>query len=407
MPSTSKRSQNAYASPIRKLAPFALAAEAKGRKVYYLNIGQPDILTPKSALRAIQNLTEKVVKYAPAEGLLSYRQKLTGYYAEHGIAVGAEDIMITTGASEAIFFAMMACLDEGDEVIVPEPFYAIYNGFAEMAKVKIRPITSSISDGFQLPDTEAFESVINEKTKAILICNPNNPTGCVYAGQALAELGALVRKHDLFLIADEVYREFCYDGQVFHSVLNLPGLSEHAVVIDSISKRFSSCGARVGALVTRNKDIHERAVKYARFRLSPPVLGQILGEGTLDETPEYMTSVKAAYAERRELLYKRLSGIEGVTCYLPGGAFYCFVKLPIADAEHFCQWILEEFEYEGQTVMLAPGAGFYATEGLGKDEIRIAYVLNVEDLNRAMDCLEAALSFYRTKVRPASAVFPA
>jgi len=394
MPQISKRGETVYASPIRKLAVFANQAEDRGRHVYYLNIGQPDIKTPEAALQKVRNFDLKVVKYAPAEGILSYRKRLIDYYREFEIELQANQIVVTTGASEAILFMMMSCLDAGDEVIIPEPFYAIYNGFAQMANISIRPITSQIETGFSLPQVADFERVLTSKTKAIFLCNPNNPTGCLYSKEELMALATFVKKHGLFLFCDEVYREFCYDGQAFFSVLNLPEMEDNVVVVDSISKRFSACGARVGAMVSRNPRVLESVVKYARFRLSPPLLGQWLAAGTIDEKPDYMETVKAEYDIRRKVLHERLKAMPGVTCYLPGGAFYCFVRLPVADTEDFCQWLLEDFEYKGQTLMLAPGAGFYATPGLGKDEVRIAYVLNSADLNKAMDCLERALKVY-------------
>jgi len=376
MPQISNRGQKAYDSPIRSLIPFADAAEAKGRKVYYLNIGQPDIPTPTNAIDAVRNIEMPVLKYAPALGNTSYREKLTDYYRRFEVDLSPANIMVTTGASEAIFLAMMSCLDEGDEVIIPEPFYAIYNGFSNISKVKIVPITCQIENGFQLPETADFERVITKRTKAIFICNPNNPTGCLYSETALKELAMIVKKHNLFLFVDEVYREFCYDNQAFFSSLNLLGLEENVVVLDSISKRFSACGARVGAMVTRNQAVMDAAVRFARYRLSPPGLGQILAEATIDTPSSYMNEVREEYDLRRLTLFERLSKMEGITCYRPGGAFYNFIKLPIDDAGKFCKWLLTDFEYEGATVMISPGEGFYATAGLGKQEVRIAYVSN-------------------------------
>ena len=395
MPLISNRGQKAYDSPIRSLIPFAEAAEKRGTEVIYLNIGQPDIPTPANALAAVKNMDAQVVKYAPALGNTGYREKLTEYYRRFDIDLTADRIMVTTGASEAVFLAMMSCLDEGDEIIVPEPFYAIYNGFSNIAKVKIVPLTCHIENGFKLPQVSDFEKVITKRTKAVFICNPNNPTGCLYSEKALRELATLVKRHNLFLFADEVYREFCYDGQEFFSALNLPGLEENVVVLDSISKRFSACGARVGALVTRNRGVIEAAVRFARYRLSPPSLGQILAEATIDTPPAYMQETVAEYDRRRVTLFERLQKIPGVVSYRPGGAFYNFVKLPIEDSEHFCKWLLTDFSHQGTTVMLAPGTGFYATRGKGKDEVRIAYVLNSADLHRAMDALEAALAVYQ------------
>lgn len=394
MPAISGRGQKAYDSPIRTLIPFADAAEKRGTEVIYLNIGQPDIETPQNALAAVKNYDDRVIKYAPALGNTSYREKLPEYYRRFGIDVAPDDIMITTGASEAILLTMLSCLDEGDEIIVPEPFYAIYNGFSNIAKVKIVPLLCTVDDGYKLPQPADFERVITKRTQAIFICNPNNPTGCLYSERALQELAVLVKRHDLFLIADEVYREFCYDGQEFFSILNLPGLEKNAVVADSISKRYSACGARIGSLVTRNAEVISAAVKYARYRLSPPGLGQILAEATIDTPPAYMAEVVAEYDRRRVALYERLRKMPGVVSYRPGGAFYNFVQLPIDDSDRFCKWLLTDFSYHGTTVMLSPGTGFYATPGLGKNEVRIAYVLNVKDLNRAMDVLEAALEEY-------------
>lgn len=394
MPQISNRADKAYDSPIRSLIPFANAAEAGGTKVYYLNIGQPDIPTPPNAIDAVRQVEMPVLEYAPSLGNTSYREKLVEYYQRFDVDLSSDDIMITTGASEAIFLAMMACLDEGDEMIIPEPFYANYNGFSNIAKVKIVPIVCQIENGFQLPEIADFESVITKKTKAIFICNPNNPTGCLYSETALKELAALVKKYNIFLFVDEVYREFCYDNQAFFSALNLLGLEKNVVVMDSISKRFSACGARIGSMVTRNQEIIEAAVRFARYRLSPPGLGQILAEAAIDTPSSYITEAREEYDLRRLTLFERLSKIEGITSYLPGGAFYNFIKLPVDDAGKFCKWLLTDFSYNGSTLMISPGEGFYATAGLGKQEVRIAYVLNVNDLNQAMDCLEAGLKVY-------------
>ncbi|MFT4761003.1 MAG: aspartate aminotransferase [Paraglaciecola sp.] len=394
MPNISNRGANTYASPIRKLSGFANQAKAAGKYVYHLNIGQPDIATPTIALEKIKNLDLTVVEYAPAEGIRSYREALVDYYKAFDINVTADQILITTGASEAILFSMLSCMDAGDEIIIPEPFYAIYNGFSQMSNLTILPITSYLETGFKLPEVTEFEQVITEKTKAIFICNPNNPTGCLYSKENLIALAKLANKHDLFLFVDEVYREFCYDDGEFFSALNIEGMEENVVVMDSISKRFSACGARVGALVTRNQEVLDTVVRFSRLRLSSPTLGQILAEATLSEPPAYIEMARSEYDLRRKTVYERLSKIEGVDCYLPGGAFYCFVRLPVADSEHFCQWLLEEFTYQNKTVMLAPGGGFYASKGLGYNEVRIAYVLNVKDLHGAMDCLEEALRIY-------------
>lgn len=394
MPTVSKRCQNVPLSPFRKLVPFADQAKARGTKVYHLNIGQPDIETPAAALRKVRESDMKILAYSPAVGISSYRNKLVQYYRNFNIDVTADQVLVTTGASEAIQFAFLSCLDDGDEVIIPEPFYANYNGFAQMSGVCIKPITCHLNTGFALPDVNAFESVITPKTKAIFITNPNNPTGCFYPEKVLKELAELVRKLDLFLIVDEVYREFCYDNQEFYSVLNLESIPENTIVIDSISKRYSACGARIGALVTRNEGVLESVTKYAKLRLSPPGLAQILAEATLEMNDDYIRSVSEEYDRRRRVVYHRLQQIPGVISYMPGGAFYCFARFPVQSAEDFCRWLLEEFEYEGSTVMLSPGEGFYATPGLGKDEVRLAYVLNTSDLNKAMDCLEKALEVY-------------
>lgn len=394
MPNISERGKNAYSSPIRKLSSFADNAKKEGKHVFHLNIGQPDIKTPIAALEKIKNINLDVLAYGPAEGLLSYREKLVSYYKRFDLDLKPENFLITTGASEAILFAMLSCMDEGDEIIIPEPFYALYNGFSEIAHINVVPIPTMIENGFALPEISEFEKRISPRTKAIFICNPNNPTGCVYDNGALKNLAALVKEYDLYLIADEVYREFCYDGEKFQSILSFPEIEENAIVIDSISKRFSSCGARVGALVSKNKLLLDTVLRFARYRLCPPGLGQILAEGTLDESLEYSHLVKAEYDKRRKLLFHRLNSIPGIQCYLPKGAFYCFVKLPIKNAEHFCQWLLEDFDYQGNTIMLAPGEGFYSTKGMGIDEVRIAYVLNENDLNQAMDCLEKAIEVY-------------
>jgi len=394
MPKISNRGTNTYASPIRKLSGYANQAKAAGKHVYHLNIGQPDIATPKIAIEAIKNLNLDIVGYAPAEGIPSYREALVSYYKKFNINVTSDQILITTGASEAILFSMLSCMDAGDEIVIPEPFYAIYNGFSQMSNLTIVPITSQLETGFKLPEIAEFEAVITEKTKAIFICNPNNPTGCLYSKENLIALAELAKKHDLYLFVDEVYREFCYDGGEFFSALNIPNMEENVVVMDSISKRFSACGARIGALVTRNQEVLNTVVKFSRLRLSSPTLGQILAEATLLEPPAYIEMAREEYDLRRKVVYERLSKMKGVDCYLPGGAFYCFARLPISDCEHFCQWLLEDFSFNNKTVMLAPGAGFYATPGLGNDEVRIAYVLNVKDLHGAMDCLEEALRVY-------------
>ena len=399
MPSISKRGGTVPMSPFRKLIPFADKAKAAGKHVYHLNIGQPDIETPAYALQKVRETTFKILEYSPAEGNASYRRKLTEYYKKFGIDVNADEVIVTTGASEAIQFALLACLDPGEEVIIPEPFYANYNGFAQIANVSIRPITSHIETGYALPDIAAFESMITPKTRGIFITNPSNPTGTFYSRETLEGLAALARKYGLFLFADEVYRDFCYDDNTFFSILNIPGIEQHAILIDSISKRYSACGARVGALVTRNQDVLGAVLRYAKLRLSPPGFGQILAEATLEMEDTYINEGKEEYRRRRDVVYARLSQMPGVVSYRPGGAFYCFAKFPVDSAEHFCQWLLEEFEYNGATVMLSPGEGFYATPGLGVDEARLAYVLNCHDLEAAMDCLEAALKEYPGRIQ--------
>ena len=394
MPIVSERGRHAYASPIRKLEDAAQAAVEAGKRIYHLNIGQPDIPTPPEAVAALQQTDLKVLAYGPARGLLSYRKRLTEYYRRHQIELDYQNIIVTTGASEAIYLSLLTICDPGDEIVVPEPFYAIYNGFAQTTGIRIVPVPSYLADGFALPDTPAFEAVITERTKAILLCNPNNPTGCLYPESKLRELAELVQRHDLFLVCDEVYREFNYGDEPFFSVLQIPELEQHAVVLDSISKRYSSCGARVGAVVSRNMVLLDNLIKFGRFRLCPPGLGQILAEATLDVGPEYLDRAIEEYRRRRDVLIDRLRQIDGVECYLPGGAFYAFARLPVESTEDFCRWLLTDFSHQNETIMLAPGAGFYATPGRGADEVRIAYVLKTEDLERAMEILELALKKY-------------
>ncbi len=394
MPSISQRNTAAHSSPIRKLTPFADQAKKVGKKVWHLNIGQPDILSPENALQAVRDNTLPILAYSPSAGIATYRNKLPAYYRKFGISITPDDILVTTGASEALFFTFLACLDAGQAVLTPEPFYANYLGFADMAGVRIRPIPTRIDTGFALPAVEEFHEALGPDVKAILLCNPNNPTGTLYPEPMLRALAEMALARDLFLVVDEVYREFCYSDTPFFSALNLPGLESHVVVIDSVSKRFSACGARVGAVVSRNHVLLAALHKYAETRLSPPTYGQLFAEATLDTPDVYFTTVKAEYQRRRDLLVRRLQAIPGVVCYRPEGAFYVFAQLPIDDADRFCQWLLEVFSYENQTVMLAPGAGFYATPGRGRQEVRIAYVLNCDDLNRAMDCLEQALLAY-------------
>lgn len=397
MPKVSHRSETVPLSPFRKLIPLADKAKAAGRHVYHLNIGQPDIKTPPRAVEQFRNIDWKVLEYSPSNGIASYREALTGYYARFGVELSAENILVTTGGSEAILFFMLACLDPGDEIIVPEPFYANYNGYAHIADVRVVAITSYIEDGFSLPSPEAFANKITRRTRAIMITSPNNPTGACYSEEEMSSLAKIVKENDLFLCADEVYREFAYETPL-RSVLQIPGLEEHAIVIDSVSKRYSATGARVGALVCRNLDILASVDRFAKLRLSPPGLGQMLSECMLQDDTAYLAGVKEDYQARRNTVYRRLQGMPGVFSYRPGGAFYCFARFPITDSEDFCRWLLEDFEHEGATVMLAPGPGFYATPGLGRDECRIAYVLNVDDLEKAMDCLEAALLVYPGRV---------
>ncbi|MFM6968936.1 MAG: pyridoxal phosphate-dependent aminotransferase [Sediminibacterium sp.] len=389
----SKRGTEMPASPIRKLVPFAEAAKKRGTKVYHLNIGQPDIETPKLVLDAVRHSDFKVLEYSHSAGNESYRKKLVGYYKSVGVDVNEKQIIITTGGSEAILFGFMACLDAGDEVIIPEPFYANYNGFAVEAGVTVVPITSHIENGFALPPIEAFEAKITPRTKAIVICNPNNPTGYLYSASEMEQLKNIIVKHNLYLFSDEAYREFCYEGKQI-SALHLTGVDEHVVIMDTISKRYSACGGRIGAFITKNQALLDATMKFAQARLSPPSFAQIAGEAAIDLPANYFDDTKAEYKSRRDLIVTRLNAMEGVFCPNPGGAFYAMAKLPIDDAEKFCQWLLEDFAFENQTVMLAPATGFYGTPGLGKQEVRLAYVLNLEDINKAMDCLEAALKVY-------------
>lgn len=397
MPHISQRGVHMPPSPIRKLVPYAEAAKKRGLKVYHLNIGQPDIETPPAILDAVKHADMKVLEYSHSAGFESYRKKLVEYYKRNDIQVNHDQVIVTTGGSEAILFAIMSCLDPGDEIIIPEPFYANYNGFSTASGVEIVPIHSGIEDGFALPSIDAFEKAITPRTKAIMICNPNNPTGYLYSREELEILKKICLEHDLFLLSDEAYREFCYDGRRHISALSLEGLEQHAILLDTISKRYSACGARIGAFVTHNQEVLNAAMKFAQARLSPPSFEQILGEAAVDLPADYFDGVHAEYTARRDLLVKRLEAMEGVTCPLPGGTFYAMAKLPVDDSEKFCQWLLESFSHNGATVMMAPAAGFYATKGRGKDEVRLAYVLNTQDINDAMDCLEAALKEYNRK----------
>ena len=381
------------ASPIRKLVPFAEAAKKKGIKVYHLNIGQPDIETPKHCLDAVKNCDIKVLEYSHSAGNESYRKKLVQYYSRNNINITPEEIIITTGGSEAILFGLLACMDAGDEVIIPEPFYANYNGFAIEANVVVKPISSSIETGFALPPIEEFEKAITPRTKAIMVCNPNNPTGYLYSAAEMETLKQIVLKHNLFLFADEAYREFCYQG-THASAMHLDGAEENVILLDTISKRYSACGGRIGAFITKNKKVLNAAMKFAQARLSPPFYAQVLGEAAIDLPENYFDTTKAEYKLRRDTIVKRLNDMPGVFCPNPGGAFYAMARLPIDDSDHFCQWLLEEFSYQQQTVMLAPATGFYSTPGLGKNEVRLAYVLNVAAIHKAMDCLQNALQLY-------------
>jgi len=397
----SHRGQQMPASPIRKLVPYAEAAKKRGVKVYHLNIGQPDIQTPKMALDAVRNFDFKVLEYSHSAGNESYRKKLSAYYKRAGMDIDYQQILVTTGGSEAILFAFMSCLDVGDEVIIPEPFYANYNGFAVASGVVVKPLTSYINTGFALPPVAEFEKLIGPRTKGIMICNPNNPTGYLYSSEEMETLRQLILKHDLYLFADEAYRDFCYTGEHIAS-LNLKDVQDRVVMIDTISKRYSACGGRIGALITRNQGILDTVLKFAQARLSPPSFAQILGEAATDLPADYFDATKAEYLKRRDVLVSRLNAIPGVFCPNPGGAFYAMASLPVDDTDKFCQWILESFSYENQTVMLAPAGGFYGTPGLGQKEIRLAYVLNTTALNKAMDCLEKALEQYPGKIKQTS-----
>ncbi|MFK7813803.1 MAG: pyridoxal phosphate-dependent aminotransferase [Maribacter sp.] len=394
MPSVSQKGLSMPESPIRKLVPFAEAAKKRGAKVLHLNIGQPDIKTPQIALDAVKNNTVDVLAYSRTEGSETYREKLAAYYAKNDIHVSASDIIVTTGGSEALSFVMGSIADADNEIIIPEPFYANYNGFATSAGVKVVPVISRIEDNFALPPIEEFEKLITPKTKAILICNPGNPTGYLYSKEELQKLATIVKKHNLFLVADEVYREFTYDGAEHYSILQEAGLEEHAIIVDSVSKRYSMCGARIGCLVTKNSQVIKTAMKFAQARLSPPTYAQIAAEAALDTTQDYFDEVKAEYVQRRNVLIEELEKIGGVKVAKPKGAFYCIAELPLEDAEDFAQWLLEDFRLDNETVMVAPAAGFYATEGLGKNQIRIAYVLEKESLKRAVNILKEALKSY-------------
>ena len=397
MPTISQRGIDMPASPIRKLVPLANRAKAKGTVVYHLNIGQPDLATPEVALRAAHHLDREVLEYSPSEGILSFRKKLVEYYHKFNIDVCTDDIIITTGGSEAVFFSFMACLDPGDEIIVPEPAYANYMAFAISCGAVIKTISSTIDEGFALPSVEKFEALITPRTKAILICNPNNPTGYLYTRKEMNQIRDLVRKYDLFLFSDEVYREFCYTGAPYISAFHLEGIENNVILVDSVSKRYSECGIRIGALITKNKQVREHVMKWCQARLSPPLIGQIMAEASLDTPEEYMRDVYDEYVERRKFLIDGLNRIPGCYSPIPMGAFYTVARLPIDDADKFCAWCLEEFDYEGQTIFMAPASGFYTTPGLGKNEVRLAYVLKKEDLAKALVVLEKALETYNKK----------
>jgi len=397
MPVISKKGAAMPESPIRKLVPFSEAAKSRGVKVHHLNIGQPDIKTPEVAMEAIHNFDEKVVAYSHSAGILSYRESLVRYYKSVNIDVTTEEMIVGTGASEAILFALQSTMDDGDEIIIPEPFYANYNGFATNAGVKVVPISSAIESGFALPPMEEFEKAITPKTKAILLCNPNNPTGYLYSKEELEVVKDMVIKHDLFLISDEVYREFTYDGYEHFSVMNLDGIDQNVILIDSVSKRYSACGFRIGVMISKNKEVMSTAMKFAQARLSPPTFGQIAAEAAINTPKEYFTEALAEYKSRRDVVVERINKMEGAFCPNPKGAFYVVAKLPIDNADKFCQWLLEDFNYKNETVMLAPATGFYATKGLGMNEVRISYVLNVDDLNASMDVLQEAIKVYPGK----------
>ena len=397
MPVISQRGVEIPSSPIRKLAPLANNAKARGIKVYHLNIGQPDLPTPESALEAVRKIDRKVLEYSPSQGFLSLRKKLAEYYSKYRIELSPDDIIVTSGGSEAVLFAFLSCLNPGDEIIIPEPAYANYMAFAVSAGAVIKTVPSSIETGFALPPVEKFEELITDRTKAILICNPNNPTGYLYSRKEMNQIRDLVKKYDLYLFSDEVYREFIYTGSPYISAFHLDGLEENVVLIDSVSKRYSECGIRIGALVTKNKAVRDAVMKFCQARLSPPLLGQIVAEASIEGTEEYSADVYEQYVERRKCLIDGLNKIPGVYSPIPMGAFYTVARIPVDDAEKFCKWCLTDFDYEGETIMMAPGSGFYATPGMGRDEVRIAYALNIEDLKRSVFILEKALEAYNNE----------
>ena len=397
MPEISARGQQMPSSPIRKLTPLANEAKARGVKVYHLNIGQPDLPTPQVALNSLKDVDRSVLEYSPSSGFLSLRKKLSGYYSRFGIKLSPDEIIVTCGGSEAVLFAFLACLNPGDEIIIPEPAYANYMAFAISAGAVIKTVTSTIETGFALPPVEAFEALITPRTKAVLICNPNNPTGYLYTRAEMNRIRDLVKKYDLYLFSDEVYREFIYTGSPYISACHLEGIEKNVVLIDSVSKRYSECGIRIGALVTKNEQVRDAVMKLCQARLSPPLLGQIVAEASIDGTEEYAAEMYEEYVERRKCLVDGLNRIPGVYSPIPMGAFYTVARLPVEDAEDFCAWCLSDFSYEGETVMMAPASGFYSTPGLGKDEVRIAYVLKKEDLQRAIFLLEKALEAYNSR----------
>ena len=399
MPVISEKGRLMPASPIRKLVPYAEEAKLRGIKVFHLNIGQPDIATPQVAIDAIRNINSKVIEYSHSAGNESYRRKLASFYRNIGINIDHTEILVTTGGSEAVLFAFMSCLNPGEEVITPEPFYANYNGFATAAGITIVPVTSYITDDFSLPPIDEIEKKITPKTKGIIVCSPNNPTGYLYSKEEMLQLRDIVKKHDLYLFSDEAYREFCYDGEEHFSAMQLEGVEENVILLDSVSKRYSECGIRIGALITKNREVLSSALKFAQARLSPPALGQIAAEASIETPAEYFSKVRSEYTDRRDYMVKALNRMSGVYCPKPKGAFYSMVKLPIDDCDKFARWILEEFNYNNQTVMVAPGTGFYSTPGAGKDEVRIAYVLKKEDLETAMTILEEALKVYPGSTR--------
>ncbi len=396
-PEISHRGYEMPSSPIRKLVGAARDAEKRGTHVYRLNIGQPDVPTPPQAIEALRHIDRNVLEYSPSEGIESLREKMSGYYARFGMEISPEEIIITSGGSEAVLFAFMACLDPGDEIIIPEPAYANYMAFAISAGAVIKSVTANISDGFRLPPVEDFESLITPRTKGILICNPNNPTGYIYSEEELMKIADIVKRHNLFLFSDEVYREFCYTDTPFISAMSLPGIEENVVLIDSVSKRYNECGIRIGAIVTRHKELRANVMKFCQARLSPPLLGQIVAEASIDTPEEYMKYVYDEYLERRNFLIKRLNEIPGVHSPMPMGAFYTVASLPVEDADHFCKWVLDEFSHNGHTIFMAPASGFYTTPGTGKNQVRLAYVHNTDYLAGALDTLEAALAAYNAR----------